>query len=360
MKGKYNFFGFIAIFVIMLVLLIGCVTTDNRAAAPVRAVDQNNWEAMLTEMFPGARALDTSGFRNRWGTTVVGNLVMWDGSNFHDFIYRFPPNVQLRNYEALILVIEVFGVRKPVTHPSPTNNMSFNLRMGPTEVPHPDPDNRLLRRFILADEAESFEFPEHGVFIAGITDADFARLANSSVHGDGFNIQNGVWAPPDALDPNNFRTGFNMRFHAVMLLPVRDTSGFGLQGDVFVLDPALFNRAGQWGTMDAAGSLLVINNNGAINYTFPVDLVRANFNTLVIEYTVLDSIDDHGNMNISFFANNHAGANFANVTLNREPGTHTLKLPLPATVTSGFSIRNDLDLDGTLSFILKINSMRLE
>ena len=350
MKKIVVLLSFLALATIMFVVTTACAT------APVGR-EQLNWEAVLTEMYPGARSLDIMRFRNRWGSHVFRNYVTWDGSNFHDVTYTFPADIRLDNYEALLLVMEVYDIRKPRTHPSETYFMSFNFRKGPSYVPHPDPDNRLLKQFILADYAGGIRFPEHGIFIAGIHGSNFTRMINDPVHGRGFNMQNAVWAPPDAPDPNIFRTGYTMRIHAVMLLPRRDTSGFGARGGEFILDPMAFNRAGQWGSMDAAGNLLIGNGGGAINYVFPSDLVRGDFTTLVIDYTILDKSLE-GDISIFIAANDHTGPRVVDLTLTEPSGR--LEIELPEFLTTGFSIRNDMSrLGSSLAYIIKINSLKL-
>jgi len=342
----------VVLMVIFAFTLTVCATLAGES--PARVTEHQDWEALLAESFPDGHLLSLERFRSRWGAVVDGDLVTFDGTNYHDFIYVFPPDVTLSDYEALVLVMEIFDIHKPAGSNSPTRNVTFSFRKGPTEVPPAD-DNfeaRRLKQFWAANEADFFPFQENGIFVVGLAGEQWARLINDPAHRYGFNVQNSIWGVQGS---HLNRTGYTMRMHALMLIPNHDPSDFGSRGNEFILNPSAFSRSGAWGGNDATGNILMMNNNGSVVYRFPGGVNVSNFNTLVVEYRVLDN--SGGDMTLNFWANSHEGHMLGTHVLSSDSGT--LRVPLTG-VTTGFAVRNNLRRSAnSVNYVIKIESLRL-
>ena len=348
-----HFTGIVALVLTAIVVTaaLGCASLGG--AGSVRTAGHKDWDAIIKELYPDAWQLNVERFRSRWGAVVDGNEVFFDGTNYHDFVYVFPGGVNLSDYEGFILVMEIYDIHKPDGSNSPTKNVSFSFRKGPTEVAAAE-DNynaRKLKQFWPADDADFFPFPQNGVFIAGISGDQYTSLINDPVYSGGINIQNSIWG---ANGSHMNRTAYTMKMLSMFLLPKHDTSGFGVHGSEYVLDPKGFIRSGAWGGNDAIGDIIMMNNNGSVVYNFPAGLNTGSYNTLVIGYRILDN--SGGDMTVTVRANTHEGGMLGAYVLE-ESGT--LKVPLEGVYT-GFALRNNLRRSAnSANYVLKIDSLKL-
>jgi len=352
MINKYKTHILFVLALAVIFTIAGCQTFGG-GRLPPRTAEHQNWDIMFKEMYPNALQLNVERFRSRWGTIVDGDLVTFDGTNYHDFVYVFPANVTLANYSALVLVMEIFDIHKPEGSNSPTRNITFSFRKGPTEV-QPFEDNynsRKIKQFWAANEADYFEFQEHGILVVGISGDDWTNLINDPVHGGGINIHNSIWG--NAGSHLN-RTGYTMKMRALYLMPKTNPSDFGQKAGEYILDPTLFGRSGQWGGNDGIYDILMLNNNGSIIYNFPRGLDISSYKTMEITYRVLDN--SGGDMNVNIWANSHEGSFIATYTLE---SSGTLQVPLDDIVT-GFAVRNNLRRSAnSINYVVKIDSIKL-
>ena len=355
MKSKCLFTG-IAVVALITAFAAGCASMGGMGGStPVRTTEHKDWDSILAELYPDGLSLNVERFRSRWGAVVDGDTVQFDGTNYHDFVYVFPSNVTLSDYEALVLVMEIYDIHKPEDSNSPTKNVTFSFRKGPTEVQAAE-DNynmRKIKQFWAADDADMFQFLDHGILIAGISGEQYTNLINDPVHGGGINIQNSIWGPNGS---HLNRTGYTMKMHSMMLLPKRDTSAFGARGREYILNPAAFARSGQWGSNNSVSDILFFNNNGSIVYNFPAGINISDYTTLLVEYCVLDS-SDTGDMTVNFLANSHEGFMLGTRVMESEGGT--LRVPLSG-ATTGFAVRNNLRrYTNSRNYVIKIDSLKL-
>ena len=183
----------------------------------------------------------------------------------------------------------------------------------------------------------------------------------------GFNIQNEA----------NFasrRAAYTVTFEAIVLIPKRDTTGFGLHGDEFILDPSLSVRSRVESESVPILDWMVLStdhharlNLGALGIN---DAIADGFTHLVIDYTFIYANRDPAyNQFINLMNNDHGRAD-ANV-IGRSAAMNKsgiLTEPLVIPLSGGLGGDNQsMAVTDMLSFVctptgrvlFRINSMRL-
>ena len=298
-------------------------------------LNTSDWETVIKTLYPGAYALDTTAFQNKSGSTIIGNVISWNGTGFHDVTYTFPASLNLSEFEAVVMVMEIFDITKPEDASTQPKNISINMRNGSANI----------KTFIAADNTGMYPYEENSIYFAGVSGSLYTDLISDT----GFDLQNNVSSPA-------FRTGYKIRLHAMLLLPKRSTAGFGKNNDEYVLDPADWEKNS--GATDSVHDLIIFNNSGSLTYTFPADVEIKDYNTLVIDYRVIYR-PQSGNMSCTFSANNNTSIDLTSRFFDQASQAKSLQIYLTDDVTSGFTVRNNPGLGNVSRYIIKINSIKL-
>jgi len=286
-------------------------------------------------MYPGAKSLDTTKFQSLSDAAINGNTVKWNGTGYQPVYYAFPGDVTLADYEALLIVSRISEIAKAPGISGDTR-MRFDFRKGTVAA-----EDILVEYSYSAtpyglqfSPANGITYPPNGEFIFGVSGDQYTELIN---HPDkGFNLQNNFSGDGDYL-----KTGYKLTFEAIVLLPKRNTV-FGEDGDEYILDPALANRRAFWDNVTPVYDWLLCRGDGQANYTFPSDVVIAEYDKLLIEYTYVDATRLEGllNHNVVFRTNtsNSATDQFATYAITESRGSASWEIPLTPAVTTGFNI----------------------
>jgi len=355
---------------------------ESNVLGPV--INPPTWEERIIMMYPGAVALPRAHFTPAWqhayfnpetytawiGTSnnpdnpgnPAGNPTVdaWAERIMYPFNETTLDGIDLNDFEAMLLVVRFSDI---VNISGQTDELRINMGMRNFSNNPPN----ILAEISTNHHEQRPVYLEGSTFIIGVSGTDFAALVDASgtPATAGFTLANTFGGPADSVSHWSRRVNFNMKIEALMLLPTRDNFEVGLAGDEFILDPVVryaARNADMGGGMIPGYDLLLVMGNGGntrwVNYTFPGTLNLANFNTLVVDYVIVERplLRSGSPMVLDFRANTGTTLLGTSQTLNAGGGT--LEIPI-AGATTGFNIFPPNIGSNAEYYIVRFTSMRL-